>query len=314
MISKILVPIDSLEHDNTLNAVKSALTISEGCGADGKPEIIFLHVLHVGSRIPMTERERMIEMKEESIQEEFESAKEMFKERNLENVRTKTVDGDPKQKILEVAEEENTDLIVIGSGKLHDRSIEGRMQKFFYGSITEAVIHGAPCSILVAKPKQELKKILVPVDSIEWDNTLTGIENAIELSKGCNIEQSPELVLMHVLHSVSGVPEDVREKKLGVERERVENEFDVIRDMAKNEGIENIQTIIKEGDPKKEKGINKEIVETAEEENADFIVLGSGKLHDESAKGKIKKFFYGSVTEKVLHETPCSVLVAMPLA
>jgi len=44
------------------------------------------------------------------------------------------------------------DIVVMGSGKLHDRSMSGRVQKFVYGSVTEEVLHKAPCSILVSRP------------------------------------------------------------------------------------------------------------------------------------------------------------------
>lgn len=51
-----------------------------------------------------------------------------------------------------MAKEEEVDMIIMGSGKLHDRSAGGRIHKFFYGSVTEEVIHAAPCSVFVARP------------------------------------------------------------------------------------------------------------------------------------------------------------------
>lgn len=313
MIRKILVPIDSIEWDNTRNAVEGAMKLGMGCNGEVPPELIFLHVFNVKSRISMSERERLVNLKEKKVKEEFEILEEMCEERNLENMRTITKAGNPSKKIIETAEEEDVDIIAMGSGKLHDRSTTGKIQKFFYGSVTEEVIHGASSSILVAKPQMELNRIFVPIDSIEWDNTLNGVENAIMLAGGCQIEDESEVILMHILHSPGGTSPDFREDKIELERERIHNEFDKVKKMAKEQGIENIRTIVKEGDPEKKEKIHESIVKTADEEDADLIVMGSGKLHDRSAKGRIEKFVYGSVTENVIHETPCSVLIAQPL-
>lgn len=313
MIRKILIPIDSIEWDNTRNAVEGAMKLGVGCNVEGPPELIFLHVFNVRSRISLSERERLVNLKEKKIKEEFEILEEMCQERNLKNVRTITKAGNPSKKIIETAEEEDIDIITMGSGKLHDRSTTGKIHKFFYGSVTEEVIHGAPSSILVTKPQMKLNSILVPIDSIEWDNTLNSVENAIMFAGGCQVEGESEIILMHVLHSPAETSPDFREEKIELERERIRKEFDKIKEMAKKRGIENIRTIVKEGDPEKKKRIHESIVNTADEQDADIIVMGSGKLHDRSAKGRIEKFVYGSVTENVIHETPCSVLVAQPL-
>ncbi len=202
-------------------------------------------------------------------------------------------------------------MITMGSGKLHDKTTIGGLQKFFYGSVTEEVIHQAPCSILATRPDMRLKKILVPIDSIEWDNTLAGIQNAMEFLSACQVDQ-PEMILMHVLHSVKETSDGFEREKIELERKRVQNEFNRVKELGKEKGVTNISTIIKEGDPEKQKGIDLEIAETAKEVDADLIVMGSGKLHDRSAGGRINKFLYGSVTEDVLHEAPCSVVVARP--
>lgn len=313
MVEKILVPIDSIEWDNTMNAVNSAIGIAQCYIEEERPEVIFLHVFNVGARISLSERKRLTKIKKEEIKEEFEEIRELCRENGLKKIKTVTSTGDPAKKIIEMAEEKNVNIITIGSGKLHDQSTTGKINKFFYGSVTEKVIHGAPCSIFVAQPEMELNRILVPIDSIEWDNTLSSVKNSINIAGGYCGGNKPELILMHVLHSERGAPPDFKEEKLNLEKKRIKDEFSTVGKMCKKEGLEKIETIVKSGDPEKKKGVDKEIVETAEEEDADLIVMGSGKLHDRSARGRIEKYFYGSVTEDVLHEAPCSVLVARPL-
>lgn len=311
MLEKIVVPIDSIERDNTLNAIETAITISRGCRVRQEPELVFLHVLYIKEKISMSSIDRTMETKKEDIGEEFEKIGEICRERGLKEVRTILRESNPSDEIVEFAQKEDADLIAMGSGKLQDKSATGLINKFFYGSVTEDVIHKAPCSILVTRPEMDLEKVMVPVDSIEWDNTMMGVENAIEFARGCGGGR-PELILMHVLHAPSDV--DMNDSRIKLERERIEKEFDEIKEMCSEVGISNVSTIIKEGDPTKKKSVDQEIVETANEKDVDIVVMGSGKLQDRSTGGKFQKFVYGSVTENVLHEAPCSVMVARPLS
>lgn len=153
MIEKILVPVDSIKWDNTLSGIINAMDFARGCylGVE-EPELVFLHVLHSDNRVPMSERSRIHEMKRNKVQEEFEKIRKMCKERGIENITTKIKEGKPDVEIVKTVQQEGVDLIVIGSGRLHDKSTKGKLQKFLYGSVTENVIHEAPCSILVARP------------------------------------------------------------------------------------------------------------------------------------------------------------------
>ncbi|MNT75297.1 putative universal stress protein [compost metagenome] len=56
----------------------------------------------------------------------------------------------PADTILAVAEEEHVDLIVMGS---HGRTGLGR---FLLGSVSSQVSTHAPCSVLIAKPRQDV--------------------------------------------------------------------------------------------------------------------------------------------------------------
>ena len=69
-----------------------------------------------------------------------------------------------------------------------------------------------------------------------------------------------------------------------------------INDMAKAEGAF-IKTRLEEGD------VSEKIVDIAEEERCDLIIMGANKR-----KG-IKKLFSGSVLEKVISHAPCPVMV-----
>lgn len=55
------------------------------------------------------------------------------------------VPGDPATAILHVAEEVDTDLIVVGARGL------GAVQRFLRGSVSTRVAHHAPCSALIVE-------------------------------------------------------------------------------------------------------------------------------------------------------------------
>src|SRR6266516_4161145 len=58
---------------------------------------------------------------------------------------TKAVQGDPADKILEVAEKEKVDLIVVGN-----KGMTGA-KRFLLGSVPNQVSHHAPCNVLIVK-------------------------------------------------------------------------------------------------------------------------------------------------------------------
>jgi nucleotide-binding universal stress UspA family protein len=55
------------------------------------------------------------------------------------------VQGDPRKKIIDVAAKWRADLIVVGS---HGRK---GLDRFLMGSVSDAVVHHAPCSVLVVR-------------------------------------------------------------------------------------------------------------------------------------------------------------------
>ena len=54
------------------------------------------------------------------------------------------VEGDPADEIIKVAENESANMLVMGSGK-------SKIDKHLLGSVTEKVVHSAPCTVLLIK-------------------------------------------------------------------------------------------------------------------------------------------------------------------
>jgi len=60
------------------------------------------------------------------------------------NFKKMMVEGNPADKIVEIAEEEAVDIIVMGTGK-------GIVDKHLLGSVSEKVVHSTPCTIMLVR-------------------------------------------------------------------------------------------------------------------------------------------------------------------
>jgi nucleotide-binding universal stress UspA family protein len=74
--------------------------------------------------------------------------RESFPGVNL-TVSTDTLFGSPESRIVETAEEMQPDLIVVGSHGYN------RWERLLLGSVSDSVVHHAPCSVLVVRLRQE---------------------------------------------------------------------------------------------------------------------------------------------------------------
>ncbi len=74
---------------------------------------------------------------------------EEFKKSNQEIIYRPILEkGDPAEKIVEIAEKEDADVIIMGTGK-------NKIDKHFLGSVSEKVVHSAPCTVLLIRTKQK---------------------------------------------------------------------------------------------------------------------------------------------------------------
>ncbi|MCW5960398.1 MAG: universal stress protein [Pyrinomonadaceae bacterium] len=65
------------------------------------------------------------------------------------NISTEVLVGSPDSRIVETAEEINADLIVVGSHGYN------RWERLLLGSVSDSVVHHAPCSVLVVRIPKE---------------------------------------------------------------------------------------------------------------------------------------------------------------
>ena len=136
------------------------------------------------------------------------------------------------------------------------------------------------------------KKILVPTDGSEFAKKAQ--RHALFLAK----VSGADLIAVSVTENnfVNGLPLDDEVYQLNqILKERSEENLEEF-DKLNEDGLE-ITHVIREGSPAKV------ILEVAQEEAVDLIVMGS------SGKSGVDRFIMGSVADKVVNSAKCAVLV-----
>ena len=138
MYNKILVPTDGSEFAK--KAQKHALFLAKVSGAEiiavSVTENIFVNGLPLDDEIYQL-NQMLNERSEENLKE--------FDELNEDDIKINHIikEGSPAKVILEVANEEQVDLIVMGS------SGKSGFDRFIMGSVADKVVNSAKCAVLV---------------------------------------------------------------------------------------------------------------------------------------------------------------------
>jgi len=149
---KILVCTDGSEYSK--KALQQAIEIADGCKVN---EVTILHVydtkitniLSYSSEIItpdlINQYQQMLEEDKKKKEKMLLEAKKIFQDKKIK-ARTIFKEGIPSETIIQVAKEEEVDLIVIGSRGL------GGLKKVLLGSVSNSVIQEAEnCSVLIVK-------------------------------------------------------------------------------------------------------------------------------------------------------------------
>jgi nucleotide-binding universal stress UspA family protein len=277
---KILVPVDG--SHSCLHAEELAAVIAKNF----KSKVTVIHVvshdlLHAGLelryRVPTSVRTEITNWLLQTGNKIVWDAEALFKEEGIE-VDARVVEyEDPAETVLQVAKDEEYDLVVMGNRG------ETEVEVFSLGSIAEKVSRHAECPVLIVKQKTELSKILVAVDGSEIAEK--ALEYVVQLAK----KQKAKVTLLNVGEAkIFGLKPEVA-RKIGES---------ILSDaVAKAKGLK-LNTQLEFGNPAET------IIEITEKGNYDLIVVGSRGLSN------VKRFFLGSVSDNVSHHAKCSVLIA----
>lgn len=269
---------------------QEALLYADAFAKTFDAKIIALHVipdispaLYDAALVVQGELAKRVALAKEQTQKKFDSLK---KAKNLE-FKTFIKEGNAAKKIIETAEEENADLIVLGRRGL------SAIEKLFIGSVANQVLRSSSVPVLLTKKKTgkpRFKKILVPTDFSAQEEIERDF--AWKLAKGFD----SELTLLHVLelHDYEFTPRalddmfDAVEKRLKQREKREKEDIPVSEDVyrAINAAVG--------------------IVDYADTHKFDMIVIST------CVQSKIERFFLGSTTEKVISYTYIPVFAIPP--
>lgn len=103
-----------------------------------------------GGYIPPTiEVEKNVrENADKILKESVDSVRVFLSDRNVD-ISTEILFGTPESRIVETAEEINADLIIVGSHGY------GSWERLLLGSVSDSVVHHAPCSVLVVRSSRK---------------------------------------------------------------------------------------------------------------------------------------------------------------
>ena len=143
LYNKILLTTDG--SDYSLNAVEHALSIANGNDA----EVIVLNVIEDNFVIDLLNAEIIKDVRgilNEKSQKNLKQVRELKEDLGYDvKLSFRSVEGSPVNVILKTIDEEDIDLVVIGS------SGKTGLDKFIMGSVASKVVNSAKCSVLVIR-------------------------------------------------------------------------------------------------------------------------------------------------------------------
>ena len=278
LLQKILVPVDfSQASQRALDAaiILSGYFLSE------------ITILHVTTNGKVSEETEKIIMK--NIQLEMKKLLDDSVFENVKSVETLIKKGNPIERITEVAENSEMNLIIIGEGN------HAENEHFKLGSTTERMMqkNGIPMMVVKNKPVKPVKKILCPVDFSE--SSKRALTNAIFLSN----RLGAQLTIMNVFTPVEVFSywinvDNKKENQIQLQQQKAEFD-DFMKDFHINKDFHVVK--IEQGEPEEE------ILKEIKNKGIDLLMMGT------TGKTGLSKILLGSVTEKVTREVPCNFIV-----
>jgi nucleotide-binding universal stress UspA family protein len=293
-IRRILCPVDLSEFSH--HALDQARALAKWYEAD-------ITVLHVsGVPPPVAPPAGIVEAypplplpDSQQVSEEVRRFCGLDDALEAQRIRVVVVAGSPAPEIVKHAAALPADLLVMGT---HGRS---GFERLFLGSVTEKVLRSVRVPVLTVPPPVQrvgavlYKTILCPVEFS--DPSTRALEYALRLAK----EADARVILLHSIEALAD------ETVLGdVSHFSVREYYRYLEEDARAR----LKSAVPEGarvwcTPEERVVFGKPyaiILQTAEEVNADIIVMG---VH---GRGALNRFLFGSTTYHVIREARCPVL------
>jgi nucleotide-binding universal stress UspA family protein len=202
--------------------------------------------------------------------------------------------GDAREEIVRMADELDVDLVVMGSRGL------GRAVGFLLGTVSAAVAQDCQRPVLVVKGRRRgLRSALVALDGSE--HSLAGLSVLAQLPRRGDL-------VVHLVGVVEAMPlPRTAPKMLRAELQAAAQAAEQERRQVLQQALEAVNPSLAGGKTTATVVIGDppdEILRIADAKSVDVIVVGARGL------GPVKRVVLGSVSEAILREARCSVLIA----
>ena len=207
------------------------------------------------------------------------------------NLQNQCMEGDVAGTIVDCARASHADLIAMSthgySGAAH----------WAMGSNTEKVLRGAPCPVLVVRSHHPIQNVLITLDGSPLAERALAPALEATLSLG---GQARLLCVVPPLEAMEIVNIEMNEpgRTVNLEEELTQTAKDYLAQLAAQlaRGLD-LRTDVAHGPPAQT------ILEFAETHNIDLIAMAT------HGYGGLKRWVYGSITEKVMRHAYCSLLI-----
>jgi nucleotide-binding universal stress UspA family protein len=145
MFNSIVVGTDG--SDTATQAVREAVDMCKSVGAT--LELVSAYAPVSESRLRAERRDAPEDVQwaihpKQEVEMSLSDAADIAREAGVE-VNTHAVQGDPADAIIEVAEQQNSDVVIVGN-----KGMTGA-KRFLLGSVPDKISHHAPCSVLIVR-------------------------------------------------------------------------------------------------------------------------------------------------------------------
>jgi hypothetical protein len=284
-LEKLLLSTDGSEFSE--GAVREAIKLAKICSS----KLFAVSVIETNPEFEVL-APQLIEKEEEKTRDRLEQIKSMAEKEGIACEIIARHAESPFQAIIDEAKKNQVDMIIMG------RRGRTGLRRLLMGSVTAKVIGYSPCNVLVVPRLAEIKyqKILVATDGSKY--SISAATEAIGIAKRCGAS----LFVISVVPSETASPFDIvhseMQHEMIAQKEFQDGEKNIndLLVIARQEGVK-AEGLVIEGRS------YEAIVENAREKRVDLIVMGS------HGRTGFERLLMGSVTERVVGNADCSVLI-----
>lgn len=281
MLKRILIPLDGTEVSES--ALECARELSQRCHAS----LMLVRIVeHLGELAPAMPPELLPELQRKAEARALNYLEDRAARLAPLSVELYHPTGSARDEIARLAELHQCDLIMMAS---HGRD---GAQHLLLGSVAEGLLRQSPCPVLLVRPqaraRSQFAHILVPVDgSTASLSVLEKLPPLLAPGGKVTLLQSSGVSLYPNYEHKAGLVEEYLQRAEA--RLRLVTHADLP-----------LEVVVLEGQPVSD------ILGWSAENNCDLIAMTT------HGRTGFRRFWLGSVTEKVARQAPCHVLVHRP--